>query len=60
MKNIATSSIMTGLEKYPAHVQQALLLIAAVLRRIKAKRLAKGGEKSLINNQVEGGENLEN
>lgn len=60
MKTDDFSEVEIGLEKYPVHIQQALSLIAAVLRRIKEKRLDKGGEKSLINKQAEGGENLEN
>lgn len=60
MKNSATNNIEIGLENYPVHIQQALSLIAAVLRRIKEKRLDKGGEKRLINDQAEGGEYLEN
>lgn len=60
MKNSDSTKAETGLEKYPVHIQQALFLIAAVLRRIKEKRLDKGGEKRLINDQAEGGENLEN
>jgi len=59
MKNDRTSQ-PDGFDKYPVHIQQALSLIIAVLRRIKKKRLDKGGEKSLINKQAEGGENLEN
>lgn len=53
MKNSTTHNIVSGLEKYPVHIQQSLFLISAVLRKIKAKRLDKGGEKRLINDPME-------
>ncbi len=52
-QNRKTKSV-TGLEKYPMNIRQAICLLAGIVRRIADKRLDKEAQERLINTATEG------
>ena len=48
MKTPCTIPDKEVLDRFPLHLQQALLLASAILHRISAKRLDKDADESLI------------
>lgn len=45
---------VTGLEKYPMNIRQAIYLLAGIVRRIDEKQLDKAAQSRLIKSATEG------